>query len=332
MTHYIWLLPTVTPANEDGSLVLRGTRKKISISNLGKAGVAALAKLDGTRTEEELQKTALFEFLTPVLEERGWLVRLYKCLDELQEENPLLTRQLSYYAHLKPFEPDAILRDLKTRTVIVYGLGGIGCHCALTLAGAGVENMHLIDHDTIDYSNLNRQILYTTEDLGQPKVKIAARELARRFPMLNLQTHVFNVDKNADIKLPEADLIVVCGECEGLYDNPELVGDTPLIRGGYEGCVGLIGPYVNPEVHTPSWRQLMVALDRPSIAEALSNSIKLPNSWNSSGSTINTLMGGLMGEAAIRILAADHLSPLVGFEEMRIDLRDFSITRSPLAW
>ncbi|QDG51150.1 ThiF family adenylyltransferase [Persicimonas caeni] len=331
MAHYLWLLPTVSPANEDGSLVLRGTRKKITISNLGKAGVAALAKLDGTRTEAELLDIPIFELLMPVLEERGWLVRLSARLDEFRQEEPLFTRQLSYYAHLQPFEPDAILRDLKSRTVIVYGMGGIGCHCALTLAGAGVEKMHLIDHDTIDFSNLNRQILYTAEDLGRPKVEVAARELARRFPALELHTHTFNVDRDADVELPEADLIAVCGECEGLYDHPGLVADTPLIRGGYEGCVGLIGPYVDPGFNTPSWRQLMTVLDRPSIAQALSAAIKLPNSWNSSGSTINTLMGGLMGEAAIRILAADHLPLLVGFEELRIDLRDLSLTRSPIA-
>jgi molybdopterin/thiamine biosynthesis adenylyltransferase len=71
---------------------------------------------------------------------------------------------------------------LASRRVLIIGVGGLGTPAALRLAAAGLGTLGLIDSDTVDVSNLHRQILYRTADLGRPKVVAAAERLAASYP------------------------------------------------------------------------------------------------------------------------------------------------------
>ena len=61
---------------------------------------------------------------------------------------------------------------------LVIGAGGLGSPVALYLASAGIGRITLVDHDTVDLTNLQRQILHTTERVGQPKAESGRRSLA----------------------------------------------------------------------------------------------------------------------------------------------------------
>jgi len=71
------------------------------------------------------------------------------------------------------------LRDCK---VTLLGLGGIGSHLAFDLLGLGIQDLRVVDFDKVELSNLNRQILYTEAEIGQPKVEIAVRRLSSYYP------------------------------------------------------------------------------------------------------------------------------------------------------
>jgi molybdopterin/thiamine biosynthesis adenylyltransferase len=66
---------------------------------------------------------------------------------------------------------------LKKTRVLIVGAGGLGCPAATYLAGAGVGTLGFVDGDVVDISNLHRQILYTTADVGSPKVDCMERRL-----------------------------------------------------------------------------------------------------------------------------------------------------------
>ena len=72
--------------------------------------------------------------------------------------------------------------------VLVIGVGGLGAPAATALAGAGVGTVGLIDPDTVEVSNLHRQPLYTSADVGRAKVEVAAERLGALAPALRVET------------------------------------------------------------------------------------------------------------------------------------------------
>src|SRR5580693_1458982 len=78
-------------------------------------------------------------------------------------------------------------RKLKAARVLCIGTGGLGSPLALYLAAAGVGTLGLVDFDVVDYTNLQRQIIHSTADVGRKKLDSAADKLTAINPFLNLQ-------------------------------------------------------------------------------------------------------------------------------------------------
>jgi len=78
---------------------------------------------------------------------------------------------------------------LKRASVLIVGMGGLGNPAALYLAAAGVGHIGLVDFDVVDLSNLQRQILYSLKDVGEPKIKIAKDRLESLNHKVEVTTH-----------------------------------------------------------------------------------------------------------------------------------------------
>src|SRR5216683_3422349 len=77
---------------------------------------------------------------------------------------------------------------IKAAKVLCIGAGGLGSPLALYLGAAGVGTLGIVDFDVVDYTNLQRQIIHTTADVGRPKLDSAAEKLKAMNPFLNLRT------------------------------------------------------------------------------------------------------------------------------------------------
>lgn len=93
---------------------------------------------------------------------------------------------------LDGWDLDAQIR-LKNAHVLMVGAGGLGCHLAQTLVRAGVGRLDVIDHDTVDDSNLQRQILFTKDDIGKPKAQSAKVALERQNPLTDIHAHTLKI-------------------------------------------------------------------------------------------------------------------------------------------
>jgi len=78
---------------------------------------------------------------------------------------------------------------LKAARVLVVGAGGLGAPVLLYLAAAGVGTLGVVDDDTVSLSNLQRQVIYTTDDIGKTKVERAGAVVARLNPHVTIETH-----------------------------------------------------------------------------------------------------------------------------------------------
>ncbi len=99
-------------------------------------------------------------------------------------------------------------RLLESR-VLLIGAGGLGCPLAQYLAAAGVGTIGIIDFDRIDASNLQRQVLYTTADIGRPKVEVVRERIQAMNPDVEVHTHAVALNSENALKLfAEYDVIV----------------------------------------------------------------------------------------------------------------------------
>jgi len=79
-------------------------------------------------------------------------------------------------------------------SVLLIGAGGLGCPAAQYLAAGGVGRIGLVDDDVVSASNLQRQILYTTDDVGKPKVDVAEQRLRALNPDVTVEKHSLRLD------------------------------------------------------------------------------------------------------------------------------------------
>ena len=90
---------------------------------------------------------------------------------------------------------------LKAARVLVIGAGGLGAPVLLYLAAAGVGHIGVVDDDTVSLSNLQRQVIFTTEDIGNRKVDGAEAVIARLNPHVAVETHMTRIDASNALEL-----------------------------------------------------------------------------------------------------------------------------------
>lgn len=98
---------------------------------------------------------------------------------------------------------------LKNAKVLVVGAGGLGCPALQYLTASGVGIIGIIDGDTVQESNLQRQIIYTTSDIGLPKASCAAVRLQKQNPHINFDVYDYPLStSNVAEIIPKYDLII----------------------------------------------------------------------------------------------------------------------------
>lgn len=134
---------------------------------------------------------------------------------------------------------------LRRATVGVVGVGGLGSPVALYLAAAGVGRLVLIDPETPELSNLNRQVLHWTEDVGvNTKVRSAASKLRRLNPEVEVEDRAVRLTaENVDDLLPYCDVVVDCLDSfppRMVLNRFCVERGTPLVHGAVEGWHGQV--------------------------------------------------------------------------------------------
>jgi adenylyltransferase/sulfurtransferase len=223
----------------------------------------------------------------------------------------LTDEQLLRYSR-QIFLPDideAGQQRLAASRVMVLGLGGLGSPVATYLAGAGVGQLVLVDPDTVDVSNLHRQILHRDTTIGLPKTESARRTLEALNPEVQIVTHACRLSADAlQGALREVDLVVDgTDNFESRFElNRACVAlGKPLIYGAVVGMEGQASVFRADREDSPCYACLYPGFD-----EQLEATQPESNWENCSGQGVLGPVAGLVG----CIQATEALKLLLGIE------------------
>ena len=122
--------------------------------------------------------------------------------------------------------------------MLIVGAGGLGSPAALYLAAAGVGRIGLVDFDKVDITNLHRQILYGTSDVGRPKLEAARERLSDLNPDVTIETH--------DARLTSANALEILGQYDVILDGTDNFATRYLVN---DACVLLGKPNVYGSIY-----------------------------------------------------------------------------------
>ncbi|MBT9291749.1 HesA/MoeB/ThiF family protein [Prosthecodimorpha staleyi] len=159
---------------------------------------------------------------------------------------------------LERYARHIVLRDLggpgqqklKAARILVIGAGGLGAPVLLYLAAAGIGTLGIVDDDAVSLSNLQRQVIHATPDVGRPKVESAAAAIGRVNPHVHVETHAVRLDAGNAPALVDAYDLVIDGSDN--FATRYLVSDTcfhagrPLVTAAvseYDGSLTTLMPH-----------------------------------------------------------------------------------------
>jgi len=131
---------------------------------------------------------------------------------------------------------------LKKAKVAVAGAGGLGSPVCFYLAAAGIGTLKIIDEDRVELSNLNRQILHWTGDLGKSKTESAAAKIQAFNPQIRVETESARITKEKALTLFQGFDVIVDAvdnlETRYILNKTAIENNIPLIHGAVSGMEG----------------------------------------------------------------------------------------------
>jgi sulfur-carrier protein adenylyltransferase/sulfurtransferase len=215
---------------------------------------------------------------------------------------------------------------LKAARVLMIGGGGLGSPIGLYLAAAGVGTLGLVEFDTVDESNLHRQVLYGRSDVGRPKLDAAMDRLSEVNPLIRLVPHNTRLDAGNALKLFEGYDVVVDGTDN--FPTRYLVNDACVLTGKpnvygsifrFEGQVSVFWG-----AQGPCYRCLFPEPPPPGLVPSCAEGGVL--------GVLPGIIGSLQANEVIKLILGAG-DPLIGrlllFDALRLRFRELKLKKDP---
>ena len=211
--------------------------------------------------------------------------------------------------------------------VLVIGAGGLGSPAAMYLACAGVGQITLVDHDTVDLTNLQRQIAHRTQSVGQAKVDSAAQTLSGLNP--GILVHALNARADAallDNLVAQADVVLDC--CDNFATRQAVntacvAHHKPLVSGAAIQMDGQISVYDLRDTLSPCYACVFPADSRFEEARCATMGVLAP---------LVGIIGALQATEALKLLVGFG-KPLTGrllmLDGLRMEWTEVRVARQP---
>ena len=222
-------------------------------------------------------------------------------------------------------------RKLKEAKVLVIGSGGLGSPLLLYLAAAGVGTLGIVDFDSVDDSNLQRQVLYGVEDVGSPKTEAAKKRLQSLNPFIKINTY--------NTRITSANILEILNEYDLVADGTDnfptryLVNDAAVLLGKpnvyasifqFEGQVSVFNYKDADGKLGPNYRDLYPLPPPPGLVPNCAEAGVL--------GVLPGIIGSLQGLEVIKVITGigETLSGrFFTFDALTFETRTFNISRNP---
>lgn len=210
---------------------------------------------------------------------------------------------------------------------LVIGAGGLGSPAALYLGSAGVGRITLVDHDTVELTNLQRQIAHTQARIGSPKVASAAAAIHA----LNSDVRIETVQQRADVALlerlvPQADVVL---DCSDNFATRQAVNAAcvkhkkPLVSGAAIGFDGQISVYDSRGAANPCYACLFSPEASVEEVACATMGVLAP---------LVGIIGAMQAAEALKLLGTDQASlagRLLMLDARRMEWTEIRVARDP---
>lgn len=221
---------------------------------------------------------------------------------------------------------------LKKAKVLVVGCGGLGCPLLMYLTAAGVGHIGLIDDDVVDASNLQRQVLYTVDDIGLAKVDCAKRRLKALNPHVEFTTYKTRLTSENALKIFEAFDLVADGTDN--FPTRYLVNDACVLSGKvnvyasifrFEGQASVFNLLEKDGDRGPNYRDIFPSPPPPGMVPSCSESGVF--------GVLPGIMGSIQANEVIKLITGVG-EPLSGklflFDSLDFTSRIMKLKKNPL--
>ncbi|WP_371187339.1 ThiF family adenylyltransferase [Thalassotalea maritima] len=216
-------------------------------------------------------------------------------------------------------------QQFKSSRVLIIGMGGLGCPAAQYLLSSGIGSLTLVDHDVIELSNLQRQVLYTSDDVGEHKVEAAKYVLEAMNPHCQLQAIAESVfDINLAALLEHIDIVLDCTDNPQTrqYINQQCVNArVKLVSASAIQGSGHLLSFDFADSESPCYQCLYADGDNSAL-NCSSMGVMAP---------LLGVMGSLQALEALRLLLGyhDNLNKVLLFDGFAMQFHGFSVSRNP---
>ena len=200
---------------------------------------------------------------------------------------------------LPGFSPE-MQQKLTDASVLIIGMGGLGCPAAQYLVASGVGTVGIVDDDVVSVSNLHRQILYREADAGRSKVDVAHEVLTAQNPQVKVASYKLRVNAdNIMSLLTDYDVVL---DCTDNFDTRYLVNDACVLSGKtlvygaiyqYEGQVAVWNVLLRDGKRSPNYRDLYPDVNPASVPDCATGGV-IP--------TIAGMIGCIQANEAIKCI------------------------------
>lgn len=193
-----------------------------------------------------------------------------------------------------------VQQKLTDASVLIIGMGGLGCPAAQYLVAAGVGKVGIVDDDVVSVSNLHRQILYRESDANKPKVDVAHEVLTAQNPHIKIIKHQTRVNNDNIMSLVNDYDVVL--DCTDNFETRYLVNDACVLAGKtlvygaiyqYEGQVAVWNAMLQDGKRSPNYRDLYPEVNPASVPDCATGGV-IP--------TIAGMIGCIQANEAIKCI------------------------------